>query len=101
VDLAGRFDEHFGKLLASEQCSVQVMPDFINCVGKDGLFQHEANAAFLQQFGLSFPIYTRTATSWMLRRDGRYTGCSSGFYVDRHEDPDVIEQRHKYLDLHE
>lgn len=57
--------------------------------------------AFLQQFGLSFPIYTRTATSWMLRRGGRYTGYSSGFYLDRHEDPDVIEQRHKYLDLHE
>ena len=100
-DLAARFDEHFGKLLASEQCSVQAMTDFVNGVGNDGLFQNEAKAAVLQQFGLSFPISTRTVNSWMLRRGGRYIGYSSGFYVDRHEDPDVIEQRHKYLDLHE
>jgi len=99
-DLAMRFDDHFGKLLASEECSVQAMTDFVNKVGDDGLFQEEASADTLKQYGLSFPISSCTVHKWMLRRGGRYGGYSTGFYTDRHEDPDVVEARNRYLDQH-
>jgi len=49
-----RIDDHFGKLLASEKCSVQTMTYFVNKVGDDGLFQEEASADALKQYGLSF-----------------------------------------------
>ena len=99
-DIAMRFDEHFGLLLSSEDCSVDKMAQFVNKMGPGGLFQDAAKAQVLKKYGLKFPVCARTVHRWMIRRGGRYSGHSNGFYTDRHEDPDVVLARNRYLDEH-
>ena len=60
-------------------------------------FLNEWTAKELTNYKISYPVSKHIVASWMKEAGFHYAGYKKSYYVDRHEDPDVVIDREKYI----
>jgi hypothetical protein len=51
----------------------------------------------LRNYQISYPVSNYVVGRWMQEAGFRYAGHKKPYYVDRHKDDDVVEDRNKYV----
>jgi hypothetical protein len=51
----------------------------------------------LRNYQISYPVSNYVVGRWMREAGFRYAGHKKSYYVDRHEDDDVVEDRNRYV----